>query len=895
MNKKKKDLKAFNDLVSMKYQIYNGLFVTLPFDDLENTGAHLAMFSSNLKEKLENKITPIEIVENFFAEVNANRELKDKPERADPEKKSEENIRDLFRILQFVERQVVLFDALEEAAFEFTHDSKGSGSIEYLINRLDDSKQLDNLAKELTSYKTRIVLTAHPTQFYPGTVLGILSDLATSIKENKLEQIHKLLMQMGKTRFKNRKKPSPLDEAKSLVWYLENIFYEVLPQIKLKIEASLETQEKSFGETSLLELGFWPGGDRDGNPFVTTQITKEVASILKNSLLKLYRQDIKALQRRLTFDGVYEQLAEIEKKLNESTKLQLCQIENDLPETSQSAEGVYSNPKELLSELKRIRQNLIEQHLGLFINHLDELIAKVQIFGFHFASLDLRQDSRIHSQVLSEILEKENYSSLSPGERKEFVLKLIEQKKKIEASQNELSTIASETLLSLNELSSIQEENGEKGLHRYIISNTQSSLNVFEVLTLSRFANCEKKGWNLKDLKLDIVPLFETVDDLENAEAVMDELYQNKLYSEHLKQRNKTQIIMVGFSDGTKDGGYLTANWSIYLAKRRLTQLSKKHGIKVIFFDGRGGPPSRGGGNTHEFYRSMGNHIQNDEIQLTIQGQTISSNFGSQAAAFYNLEQLFTAGLEKKLFSEETYDLTDKDISLMNEISKECYKAYLELRNDPLFVPYLEEVTPLRYYDMLNFASRPTKRNKSTKLKFEDLRAISFVGAWTQMKQNIAGFYGLGAGLEILSKQGKLKELQNLYSKSIFFKTLIENAMQSLSKSFFPLTYYLEKDKKFHAFWQKLYSEAQLTEQMLKTVSGQKQLMEQATISRESIQLREKIILPLLIIQHYALCKLREADEEDKETALPLIQIEALQKIVVKSLAANINASRNSV
>jgi len=375
----------------------------------------------------------------------------------------------------------------------------------------------------------------------------------------------------------------------------------------------------------------------------------------------------------------------------------------------------------------------------------------------------------------------------------------------------------------------------------------------------------------------------------------MQELYTDSTYAEHLARRGHTQIIMLGFSDGTKDGGYLTANWSILQAKRRLTKLSRKFKVKVVFFDGRGGPPARGGGNTHKFYRSLGDDVEHDQIQLTIQGQTISSSFGTPEAAKYNLEQLFTAGLEQKLFEENAAESEHQDQELndlMEKLSASSYQTYLQLRNHPLFVPYLSEVTPLRYYDQLNIASRPLKRKTGQELRFEDLRAIPFVGAWTQMKQNIAGFYGLGSALNQQIQAGNLNRLQNLYTNCLFFRTLLENAMQSLCKSYFPLTAYLRQDVKFGEFWQMLKDEAALTEQTLKQVSGQHHLMDSSALSRESIRLREKIVLPLLTIQHFALELLREIKLSHDTNHQ---QSERLEKLIIKSLAANVNASRNSV
>lgn len=353
---------------------------------------------------------------------------------------------------------------------------------------------------------------------------------------------------------------------------------------------------------------------------------------------------------------------------------------------------------------------------------------------------------------------------------------------------------------------------------------------------------------------------------------------------------------MLGFSDGTKDGGYVTANWEIFKAKKKLVAIAKSFEIEVIFFDGRGGPPARGGGKTHQYYRAMENTIKQKQIQLTIQGQTISSNYGNPASASYNIEQLFTAGLYARLLHDKKNNISGKEAGLIESLSAISAEKYHQLKLHPLFLPYLEKITPLEYYGELNIASRPAKRSASKDLDFENLRAIPFVGAWSQMKQNIPGFYGLGTALQTLIERGQGKALKNLYKESLFIRTLFGNSMQSLVKSYFPLTHYLSADPEFGEFWKLLDDEAQLTIRMLKEVSGQKELLEDDVVVAESIKMREEVVLPLLVIQQYALMSLRRL-ERFKKAKVTLIDKERkhiFHNLVLKSLAANINASRNS-
>ena len=841
---------AFSRDVEFKYQLFNGLFLALPFQDVDEAGAILSIFSNLCHDELNAGKTPRQIVETFFSDV--------------PTPKERQYML-LFKFLQFIERQVVLFDALEDAAFSEINDLSGVGTVDYLLHQLivDETGKANLLEEILSYYKVRIVLTAHPTQFYPNQILGIISDMSNAIKNNDLDEIRSLFLQMGLTRFSNKKKPTPLDEAISLIWYLQSVFY---PQIS-------KIQEKLPSDAVNLELGFWPGGDRDGNPFVVADITLKVAKKLRSAILRLYFKDLKLLRQKLTFDIVYENLIEISNKV---------------------IKDKYSKAEELVEELNQIIKLLHENYQSLFVNLVEDLILKIKIFNFYFVKLDIRQNSAIHTQIINHMFAarkiNNDYASLSDKEKISILKANMEN---VELLKKEYTDpMVNEVIATVRAIYTIQKENGKDAIERYIISNTGSLSNIFEVVFLIKLTNNYlSKVENVADcdlMKVEVVPLFETIDDLKNAQQIMEMLYQDSVYKNNLIQNQYKQTIMLGFSDGTKDGGYLMANWSIYMAKKNLTALSNMYNVQVVFFDGRGGPPSRGGGNTLDFYHSLGANVATREIQLTIQGQTISSNFGTKDSACYNLEQLFTSGLMAKLFPDSIESLSSAEEKLIAQLAEECYLSYLDLRNDEMFVPYLEEITPLKYLAAVNIGSRPSKRNKDSKLKFEDLRAIPFVGAWTQMKQNILGYYGLGTGIRnLLGRSPAYKEkLHSLYNESLFFKTLLNNAMQSLSKSNFSITSHLGNDKKFGRFWCKLRDETSLTREMLLSITGHTELLSMDAIKQESINLREKIVLPLLVIQQYALAKLREDSNADAAV---------LEKLIKKSLAANINASRNSV
>lgn len=850
-------MERFRRNVESKYNVYNSVFITLPFDAIDNTGSLLPLFSEVCDKGFEKKESPAEII-NFFVQKYMD----------DP--KEQEVIGLMFRFVQYVERQIVLFDAIEDAAFADVNNLEGTGSLREVKDRAEASGKKERLRKFLGEFQVRPVLTAHPTQFYPGSVLGIITDLTDAIRKDDLYEIKRLLSQLGKTPFIKKEKPTPFDEAVSLIWYLENVFYKTCGEIVDYICKNIFQDEPLCGP--VLRLGFWPGGDRDGNPFVTPDITRQVADKLRSSILKCYYLDIRKLKRRLTFSKVDALLSDLEDKIYRSVFY--------------SKGELFLTQDDFKNGLLEIRELIVSENQGLFVEEIDSLLNKLHVFGFYFATLDIRQNSKIHDKSL-EAWQKEHpeafdipISEAKENERLEWASQ--------DFAKADISKIKDETLRntleSMQVMREIQEKNGQLGSNRYIISNNDSAHHVLETLAMFKIS-----GWEKPDV--DIVPLFEQVDDLRHADAIMEQLYTNLVYAKHLKQRKNIQTIMLGFSDGTKDGGYLMANWSIYKAKQAITAMSRKYDVEVIFFDGRGGPPARGGGKTHKFYASLGSDIENHEIQVTVQGQTISSNFGISDSCRFNLENLISAGINNGVFETGKNNLSQDDQNLIEELAQTGYETYKAFKAHPEFLPYLEKRSALKYYSLINIGSRPVKRNTSDKLEFGDLRAIPFVGSWSMLKQNVPGFFGVGSALEKMEKDGRWDEVTGLYESSLFFRTLLENSMMSLAKSFFPLTAYMQEDPEFGAFWTIIHDEFELTKKMLLKVSGYSELMENYPEGKASIAMREHIVRPLLAIQQYALQRIQQLEEEGKQDS-ELASV--YEKLVTRSLFGNTNASRNS-
>ncbi len=841
-------LAEFKKSVNNKFNVYNSLFLNLPYRNIDNVGMLIPLLMDQSQKGLKAGLNPKEILEAFFENFA---EIETEKERIDF----------MFRIIQYVERQVVLYDSVEDAAFPKLHKHSSSLSLQDYFHLIDNNNDWDSILDKLNSFSARIVLTAHPTQFYTPAVLDIITNLRTLILEDRIDEIDVVLQQLGLTSLVNAKKPTPLDEAKNIIYTLRHVYYDAIGDMYAYIKGSAGNQE--FENHDIVKLGFWPGGDRDGNPFVTADITKDVVNELRITLMKCYYNDLKGLQNKLTFREVQEPI----NKLRGNLYTAMFDSSKDV------------GYEDIIGPLNQIRDALVHKYHNLYLKELDLFIDKVKIFKTHFATIDIRQDHSMHIKVMNAVLLKNGFIKADVNELSEAELIDILMHENIVLNANDYDEeIVKDTIKNISQLAHIQAKNGEQGCNRYIISNSEDVFSMLYVYALFRWC-----GWADKEITFDIVPLFETMNGMDNAEATMQQLFSLKEYRKHLEQRANKQTIMLGFSDGTKDGGYLKANWSILKTKEELSEVCAKNDIAAIFFDGRGGPPARGGGKTHRFYAAQTNKVANNEIQLTIQGQTITSTYGTKEQFMYNSEQLLTAGLSNTILGKEIM-ISEEDRTLIEELSELSFAKYDALKHHDKFMPYLENMSTLKYYTKANIGSRPGKRGNKAKLELSDLRAISFVGSWSQLKQNVPGYFGIGSALQAIAKDGRFKEAKKVYDEVPFFQALMLNSMMSLSKCYFELTSYMKENKEYGAFWEILHEEYQLSKKMLLELSGMEILMEKEAISRESIKIRENIVLPLLVIQQYALQKIGE-DNTHKEL---------YEKIVTRSLYGNINASRNS-
>ena len=841
-------LNVFEKAVKNKFDVFNSLFLNLPFRKVSNTGMLIPLMHHVCQQGLDADRDPLTILDTFF---NVHTGMRTEKEKIDF----------MFQVIQYVERQVVLYDSAEDAAFEQLVQLEDHLSLKDCITLLKSKDQTCSLSDDLSCFSARLVFTAHPTQFYSPSVLNIIGKLKTLITRNDINEIDVTLQQLGLTSLINARKPTPFDEAKNILYLLRHVYYEAVGELYARVKKTL--RDSCFDCPALIELGFWPGGDRDGNPFVTADITTDVADELRMNLMKCYYQDVKRLAQKLTFRGVEEVLEKLRARLYETLYDPAKTIRYE----------------DILHPLVDIKASLVEHYNSLHLDELETLMDKVHIFKTHFAALDIRQNHGVHRETVQAVLKKENLIAhrLDELEEAELIALLLREDIRVQPDQFE-DALIKDTIQTIVEMKRIQLKNGSEGCNRYIISHAEDMFSVLFVFSLLRWC-----GWRKGDVPVDIIPLFESMEGMQNAGSIMQALFDLPPYRAHVAQRRNRQTLMLGFSDGTKDGGFLQANWSIYKTKETLSGVCEDYGIQAIFFDGRGGPPARGGGKTHRFYASHGKNIANHAIQFTIQGQTITSMYGTKAHFKHNCEQLLTAGLSTRLFEKEN-TISRKDRQVIETLARLSFEKYTALKNHPMFMPYLENKSTLKYYGKTNIGSRPYKRGAKETLDLDDLRAIPFVGAWSQLKQNVPGYYGIGTAIQSLVAEGKTDQLKHLFEGVPFFKALILNSMMALSKCAFELTAYIAEDEAYNDFWNMLFDEYRLSKEMVLLISGYRTLMEEEPVSKKSIEIRERIVLPLLVIQQYALQKI-----EMRSPHQPLYE-----KIVERSLYGNINASRNS-
>ncbi len=665
------------------------------------------------------------------------------------------------------------------------------------------------------------------------------------------------------------------------LYYFETTLFELVPRIYAELESALARYYpgEAFDVPVFLQYGTWMGGDRDGNPYVTLTVTEDTLREQKGRIVKLYAQAVEGLYEHLSvgkshvgfsqpfLDSLAADLSaapqdesEVLERFNlEPYRQKLILVYRRLMATVQENEQswkdrarsqrAYHHVGEFLADLDLISESLrANRGERLADGRLSTLICQARVFGFHLATMDIRQHSGKHRAAMTEVLERYNpgldYAALPEADKIALLSAEIASPRPLTA-RLDFSEATNEILGLFRLIRLAHEEIGPEAIQTYIISMTTSVSNMLEVLLFAKDAGLFGQ--------IDVVPLFETIEDLEDAPATMTAIFENSVYQAHLAQRANQQQIMIGYSDSNKDGGYLRATWMLYKAQRALAHTCDAHGVRFTLFHGRGGSIGRGGGPANRAILAQPPESIRGRIKLTEQGEVISARYANKEIGHRHLEQLVNAvllssGKRPAIAHEVEWSGVLDEMSRFSEIS------YRALVTNPAFLQYFHQATPIDPIGQLNIGSRPSKRSASSGIG--DLRAIPWVFSWTQSRVNLPGWYGLGSGIADWMAAGdrdeRLAQLQEMYVRWPFFRTAIDRAQVSMRRAdrvIAPLYAELAEPEIRTVIFGLIQDEYDLTEAVILSITGQELLLDNEQWLQRSINLRNPYVDPMNYIQ----------------------------------------------
>jgi len=803
-------------------------------------------------------------------------------------------------------------------SWEGSFDSTLKDFVNQKINKGDLQKLLDHL-------KYIPVFTAHPTEAKRRSEMHLMRRIFSMIlelqqykgqsikKEELLEKLESEILILWKTDEVRLKKPTVIDEVENGLYYFRTSLFKAVPQIYSDLEKAVSRTYKDNHVTkkivvpSFIRFGSWIGGDRDGNPFVTSDVTCQAVYMHAETVITEYIERAKDLSKYLTHSIQHTDLSKdfldslsiddelsrdvfkdnsqdfikepyrrklkfIEFRLTESLK-RISDHKNKNPE--QKRTHAYKNEHELLKDLYLIRDSLIydkdEKLVGF---QLKDLIRLVETFGFFLVNLDIREESTKHSNAIHEIinvLTKEDYLSLNENKRVSCLESLIKSDSNIDSIYMTLSDDTKKVVDVFLTMVKLRKQISKEAFGHYIISMTHEASHVLEVLALAKLSGMVKKdndkGW-ISAVK--VSPLFETIDDLSRISHILENLLDNSLYAEVLKNSNNRQEIMLGYSDSCKDGGILSSSWNLYKAQKEITEIANKYSIECRMFHGRGGTVGRGGGPTHNAIVAQPAGTVNGMIKITEQGEVLSYKYASYETAVYELETAI-GGLMKAsqhLVTEnlKTDNVIEKNMELMSQRGEEHYRELTD--KTPGLIDYFYEATPVQELGQLNIGSRPSHRNTADRSK-QSIRAIPWVFGWSLSRHTLPAWYGLGSALQKIldSNEKNLNLLQNMYKKWPYFKVLLANVRMALAKADLNIARdysELAKDQKSAKFIiGKIEDEFNLTKKLLLKITETDDLLLSGSSVSLSIHRRMPYLDPLNYIQVKLLKECRKNNNDD--------------------------------
>jgi len=705
--------------------------------------------------------------------------------------------------------------AVRKGSQEGTLDDSLEDTVEALSAAGADTETVRQVLDDVLIEPT---FTAHPTEARRGTVKAKLRSIAGHLEtldsqrltdreaEDVWQDIDAEVTSLWQTRQVRQRPPEPQDEARNVQWYLENTLFDVVGEVYSEFEEIVTDEYPDIDLPKLFEFRSWAGSDRDGNPYVTVDVTDETLQTQRNIVLERYRTKLKRLSAVLSQDGDrypttgafqasleadLEQFPAIteeaeERYPDEPYRQKLRLMRERLNRVGDVRPGGYENDDQLLEDLETIDASLRAYGGGDIAEaFVEPLLRQVSTFGFSLASLDLRDHRIQHTKAIDEVLAEEGieYRDLDEEGRVELLTDAILQDEPIIDPENpgDVSEVAEKVMRRFVKLGDWQEEFGVEAIDTYCISMTEEPSHVLEVLFLAD----QVGAVSLPDhAGLDIVPLLETESALNGADRIMGTLFENEAYKQALEARNNTQEIMLGYSDSNKENGFLAANWDLYKNQKRLAEITNDYDVTMRLFHGRGGSISRGGGPMNKALLALPNETVTGQVKFTEQGEAIAEKYGSERIAERNLEQMLDAQIRARhnALEEPVEEVPEEWADAMDTMATAARAAYRDLLETDGFVSYFEQATPITVIEDLNLGSRPASRSEDRSV--EDLRAIPWVFSWTQSRCILPGWFSLASGVEAyLEEGGEMETLQEMYDEWAFFRTTFDRAALSLTRT----------------------------------------------------------------------------------------------------------------
>ena len=789
------------------------------------------------------------------------------------------------------------------------------GKLSESIKNIKDKNILENI-------NVVPVLTAHPTQVQRKTVLDLTEKLHSLLRKHRdvknglinerkwKNAIQKHIEILTQSDIIREKKLKVANEITNVLEYYNLSFIKAIAKIMTEYKLLLEENNIELKNETPITMGMWIGGDRDGNPFVTAETLNLSAMKQCELITTYYIEKLNSLYRTFSMSShVTKGSKELEELANRSSdtseyrekelyRKAISYIKEKLENTREyllqdkELEDKYFTADEFIDDLTIIEKSLLENKGEILVTgEFEELLNVVKIFGFYLASIDMRQDSSVYEASVAELLSSANiekdYSSLSEEEKCELLLKQLKEDPRPLSinDENKQSEELRKELAIFRTARKLKDKLGDNVIKQNIISHTTSVSDLLELAIMLKEVGLVGSDF----ARLQLVPLFETIEDLENSYEVMDKYLSLDIVKKWVRDNRSYQEIMLGYSDSNKDGGYLSSGWSLYKAQQELSSLGEKHNIKVTFFHGRGGTVGRGGGPSYDAIISQPLGSVQDRIRLTEQGEIIAAKYGNSDAAYYNLEALFSAVIQRMNTDKINTDIRDiPEIQvIMDEIVEDSYNKYRELVfKNPNFYNYFFEATPIKEISSLNIGSRPASRKKITDIG--GLRAIPWVFSWSQSRIMLPGWYGVGTAFSnfINKDKGNIEKLRKMYKEWPFFTSLLSNVDMVMSKSDMDIAKEyanLCKEEETKKVYEEILREWNLTKQVVLEISEHKEFLEDNTYLTRSLENRLQYFNTLNLIQ-------LELIKRSREGKLPESQINTIH-ITINGVATGLRNS----